>query len=253
MTSVAGGHNVNLPLDLELPMFENVLVGVDGDGGGRDAIALARRLGGERSRYQLMNVVSPPVVASGAALWMAASCRYAEDLLERERRETGIDATLATDCGRSPARALHDHAIRAGNDVIVVGASHRNQLLRALLADDAIGTVDGSSCAIAIAPPGYRPPDGPWMTIAVEDDGSVQSSQGDVVDVLTDLSAEVDLLIIGTRGQRRRGRWTNSSTARRLAARTRCPLLILPTDARVATTATGALSAEPHDLSRQAA
>jgi nucleotide-binding universal stress UspA family protein len=296
-------------------MFENVLVGVDGGDGGRDAIALARQLGGERARYVLMNVVSWPVLGSGAALWLAASCRFAEELLERERSETGIDATLATDCGRSPARALHDRAHREGSDLIVVGASHRHQLLRVLLGDNAIATVDGSPCAIAIAPSGYRARHGTWTTIAVGDDGSAQSSramgvarrlssahhaaiqavsvigpenlsyrelvlpdwspvadrpqesrqaqldagrgvhgrvlQGDAVDVLADLSDEVDLLIIGTRGQGRLGRWINGSTAHRLAARTRCPLLILPSNRRAATADPDTPSPELRTLSRQ--
>jgi nucleotide-binding universal stress UspA family protein len=280
-------------------MFENVMVGVDGGAGGRDAIALARRLGGERARYLLVNVVSPPVSGCGAALWSAASRRYGEELLRRERTATGIDASLATDCSRSAARALHERALREGCDLIVVGASHRHQLLRVLLGDHAIATLDGSPCAIAIAPSDYRPRHGAWTTIAVGDDGSAQSSraqevarglsdaghtavqaisvigpenlsyreltladwspvaerlqesrqaqldadhgvhgrvlQGDAVDVLADLSEEVDLLIIGTRGQGRLGRWINGSTARRLAAQTRCPLLILPSSPPAAT------------------
>jgi nucleotide-binding universal stress UspA family protein len=60
--------------------------------------------------------------------------------------------------------------------------------------------------------------------------------EGDAVDVLTDVSCEVDLLIVGTRGQGRLGRWINGSTARRLAGRTRCPLLILSPNPRAATT-----------------
>jgi nucleotide-binding universal stress UspA family protein len=275
-----------------------VLVGVDGGGGGRDAIALARQLGGERARYLLMNVVSRPALGRGAAVWLAASCRYAEELLKRERGETGIDAKLATGWGCSPARALHDRALREGCDLVVVGASHRHHLLRLLLGDDAIATVDRSPCAIAIAPSGYRARHGDWTTIAVGDDASARSAraldvarglssahhaaiqavsvigpenlsyrelmlpdwspaadrlensrqaqldatrdvhgrvlQGDAVDVLADLSNEVDLLIVGTRGQGPARRLINGSTARRLAARTACPLLILPSGSRSA-------------------
>jgi len=294
-------------------MFENVLVGVDGGGGGRDAIALARQLGGERARYLLMNVVSRPALVRGAAIWLAASCRYAEELLERERSETGIAAQLATGCDRSPARALHVRALREGSDLVVVGASHRNHLLRLLLGDDAIATVDGSPCAIAVAPSGYRDRPGAWTTIAVGDDGSPQSARaldvarglssyhhaaieavsvigpenlsyrelvlpdwspaadrladsrqaqlnatrgvhgrvlhGDAVDVLADLSDEVDLLIVGTRGQGRLGRLINGSTARRLAARTRCPLVILPSVTRAAAAELDGPSPDPHPRS----
>lgn len=282
-------------------MFENVLVGVDGGGGGRDAIALARQLGGERARYLLMNTVSRPPLGRGAAVWLPACCRYAEELLERERSETGIDAGLAIGWERSPARALHDRALREGSDLVVVGASHRHHLLRLLLGDDAIAAVDRSPCAIAIAPSGYRARHGAWTTIAVGDDGSPQSAralnvarglsssrhaaiqavsvigpenlsyrelmlrewsaaagriqdsgqaqldttrgvegrvpQDDAVDLLADLSDEVDLLIVGTPRQGPVRRWINGSTARRLAGRTRCPLLILPSNSRAATVA----------------
>jgi nucleotide-binding universal stress UspA family protein len=273
-------------------MFENVLVGVDGGDGGRDAIVLAQRLGGQRADFLLMNVFSRPAVRAGAPIWVAACCRYAEDVLSRERDETGIDAELVTCCNHSPARALHDRAVREGCDLVVVGASHRHHLLGLTLGDDALATVDGSPWAIAIAPSGYRDHRAAWKTIAVGDDGSAQSAralevarglssnhhaaiqavsvigpenlsyldltlpdwspvanrlenrrqvqldatrgvhgrvlQGDAVDVLADLSDAVDLLIVGTRGQGRLRRLINGSTACRLAARTRCPLLILP-------------------------
>lgn len=197
----------------------------------------------------------------------------------------------------------------------MVGASHRHQLPRLLLGDDAIATVDGSPCAVAIAPSGYRSRHRPWATIAVGDDGSSQSAraldvarelscahhseiqsvsvigpenlsyrelmlpdwspvaerladsrqaqldatrgvhgrvlQGEAVEVLADLSEEVDLLIVGTRGQGRMGRLINGSTARRLASRTCCPLLILPSTPRPAAVepdppSANARAASPH-------
>ncbi len=297
-------------------MFKNVLVGVDGGTGGRDAITLARQLGGGRARYLLMNVVSRPAYGRVAAVWVAASCRYAEELLMRERSETGIDAELATSCGRSPARALHDRALREGSDLVVVGASHHHQLQRLSPGDDAIATAERAPCAIAIAPSGHHARPATWARIAVGDDGSAQSAraleiarelsrdqpsaieavsvigpenlsyrelmlpdwspvaerledtrqtqlnaargvhgrvlQGDAVDVLADLSEEVDLLIVGTRGQGRMGRWINGSTACRLATRAHCPLLILPSTRCRATPAAGAPSNDDHAASTQA-
>ncbi len=296
-------------------MFKNVLVGVDGGSGGRDAIALARQLGGARARYLLLNVFSRPAMGSGAALWLAASCRYAEEMLERERRETGIDAELVTTCNRSPARALQERALRDGMDLVVVGASHRHHLPRLLFGDDAIATIDGSPCAIAIAPADYRTRGTDWKTIAVGDDGSPESAralhvarglapahhaeiqavsvigpenlsyrelmlpdwspvterledqrqtklaaargvharvlQGDAGEILVDLSEEVDLLIVGTRGQGTMKRWLNGSTARRLAARARCPLLILPANPLPAPAEPDAPSPDPRALSPQ--
>jgi hypothetical protein len=101
-------------------MFDNVLVGVDGGPGGRDAIALARQLGGEHAHYVLMNVFSAPAVRCGAALWLATSSRYAEELVQRERSESGITAELVTGYGQSPARALRERALCAGSDLVGV-------------------------------------------------------------------------------------------------------------------------------------
>ena len=63
--------------------------------------------------------------------------------------------------------------------------------------------------------------------------------QDDAVDLLADLSDEVDLLIVGTPRQGPVRRWIKNAgcTARRLAGRTRCPLLILPSNSRAATVA----------------
>lgn len=69
-------------------------------------------------------------MGDGAAVWLAGSCRYAEELLERERSQTGIDAELATGCDHSPARALHDRALREGSDT--VGDDGSAQSARAL-------------------------------------------------------------------------------------------------------------------------
>ena len=69
------------------------------------------------------------------------------------------------------------------------------------------------------------------------------------VDLLADLSDEVDLLIVGTRRQGPVRRWINDSTARRLAGRTRCPLLILPCNSRAATVAPAGPSRDPRALS----
>jgi nucleotide-binding universal stress UspA family protein len=51
--------------------------------------------------------------------------------------------------------------------------------------------------------------------------------RGDAVELLVELSGEVDLLVVATRGQGRIKRMLNGSTAHRLAAAVRCPLLIL--------------------------
>jgi nucleotide-binding universal stress UspA family protein len=272
-------------------MFTNVLVGVDGRDGGRDAIALAQDLGGPRARYVLANAVSCSIPGRAGAFWLGTARRCAQTLLEEERHHARLATSTVVACGPSPARALHDVAVNEHADLVVVGAGHHRNLPRALLGDDALGTLDRSPCAVAVAPGGYRQHPGGWTTIGVGDDGSELGDRalevacelshlhhttvralsvvgpeslsykelmvadwpsvadgvgarrqkrlrawpdveadvlrGDAVELLVELSEEVDLLVVATRGQGRIKRMLNGSTAHRLASAVGCPLLIL--------------------------
>ena len=66
-------------------MFKNVLVGVDGRPGGRDAIALARLLGDPGAKLTLVFVRSTDI---------AEDVAESEELLERERSAAGLEAEL---------------------------------------------------------------------------------------------------------------------------------------------------------------
>jgi len=290
-------------------MFENVLVGVDGRDGGRDAIALARDLAGGRARYLLANAISAAAGGRAGAMWLATSYRYAQALLDREREQAGIAAETTTLCDSSPARALHELAVRERADLIVVGAGHRRHLSRVLLGDDALRVADRPPSAVAIAPAGYRTDPGGWQTIGVGDDGSTLADQavalacelghvhhatvrvlsvigpeslsyreltladwsraadrlehrrrarldalpgvksevmqGDPVEVLLELSGDLDLLVVVTRALGRVGRLLNGSTTRQLAAGARCPLLILPPGFKPAAAWPGEPSRDP--------
>jgi nucleotide-binding universal stress UspA family protein len=272
-------------------MFKKVLVGVDGHDGGRDAIALAQDLGGPHARYVFANVVSGLIAGRAGAFWLATNTRCAQTLLDDERDHAGIAARTIVGCDASPGRALHQLASREQADLIVVGAGHRRSLARVLLGDDALGTLESSPCAVAVASSGYRDHPDRWTTIGVGDDGSelgdralevacelshvhhaavralsivgpeslsykelmladwspvadrveerrrarlrawpdvkAEVLRGDAVELLIELSEEVDLLVVATRGQGRIKRMLNGSTAHRLAAGVRCPLLIL--------------------------
>jgi nucleotide-binding universal stress UspA family protein len=85
----------------------------------------------------------------------------------------------------------------------------------------------------------------------VTDDVHGRVPEGDAVDVLVDVSDEVDLLIVGSCGHGRTGRLINGSTARRLAARTPCPLLVLPSNPEAATVPHEPSSSDPRALSPQ--
>ena len=61
------------------------------------------------------------------------------------------------------------------------------------------------------------------------------ATYGDPGEELAAFSAELDLLIVGSRGYGPAGRLFNGSTSNYLARRSRCPLLVLPRKARDAT------------------
>lgn len=73
-------------------MFNNVLVGIDGEDGGRDALALARTLVGESGRLTLAHVYP-----GDAFIWRGTSPAYQaaeeEDVLCGEHSDSQADQT----------------------------------------------------------------------------------------------------------------------------------------------------------------
>lgn len=138
-------------------MFENVIVGVDGRENGRDAIALASRLVAEGGKLTLAHVHSADLrafQAIGPEL-VAEEEQSSQELLQRERAETGVQAELLSITTATPGRGLHEQAEARGADLIVVGSCSRGLLGRAMLGDDARAALNGTPCAVAIAARGF--------------------------------------------------------------------------------------------------
>jgi nucleotide-binding universal stress UspA family protein len=161
-------------------MFENVLVGVDGRQGGRDAIALAQRLTADGARLTLAHAIAErahPLAAitpSAAAEERAA----AEKLLERERTAAGLEAELvALEC-TTPGAGLHRQAEAQSADLIVVGSSSRGMIGRAALGDDTRGALNGAPCAVAIAARAYAERPIPLAKVGVAYNWSPESAAG---------------------------------------------------------------------------
>lgn len=158
-------------------MFDNVLVGVDGHEGGRDAIALARALVTEGGELTLAYVYrgdahrwrgsSPP--------FEAAEEQDTHQLLGGVAEDAGIDAQVRSHGATSVGHGLHDLAETIGADLIVVGSSRRGLLGRVLLADDTRAALNGAPCAVAIAPAGYAGESAVLHTIGVGYNGSPES------------------------------------------------------------------------------
>ncbi len=133
-------------------------------------------------------------------------------------------------------------------DLLVVGAAHRGPLGRVLLGDDASSTPDGVKCAVAIAPRGLA--SNPVTHHELARTGSYDARavrifeerkhlvtyagvdaevlEGDAGEAFTELSGDVDLIVLGSRGQGLWGRLANGSTSAYLVRDASCPVFILP-------------------------
>lgn len=232
-------------------------------------------------------------------------------MLDGERERLGVRATTVVLVDRSVPGGLRSVVARYGADLLVVGCTHRGRSGRVLLGDDALRSMNGARCAVAIAPRCVSAATG-WRTIAVGDDGSPESAlalaaarglatrfgatvrdctvvgpaslgyralanmdltdaiairvskerrrlaghagvqvevlEGDAGEALAELGHEVDLLVIGSRGQGPWGRLVCGSTGEYLARHATCPVLVLPRGLSASPTAhaPGGPSPDPH-------
>lgn len=132
-------------------MFRNVLIGVDGRQGGRDAMALATRLAASGATLTLAHVETAPV---GVVTRMDRT--RSDQLLSREREAAGLDAqSLNAEnlvCfALTVGGGLHELAEDHGADLLVVGSTHRGLVGRLALGDDCAGALNGAPCAVAVA------------------------------------------------------------------------------------------------------
>src|SRR3954454_969104 len=159
-------------------MFKQIVVGVDGREGGRDAVALAQLLlaaGGELTLAPVVSADPDPRRGAGAA-WGAPEAQRAEALLEAVREETGVEAHLCWRASASGGRGLHELCDVIGADLMAVGSSRRGLLGRVLIGDDTSAALNGASCSIAVAPTNYSQQSPALREIGVGYDGSPESA-----------------------------------------------------------------------------
>src|SRR5690348_14816228 len=99
-------------------MFDNVIVAIDDDEGGLDALALGEALASGRAALTLAHV------EAGQARH-AARDAAPQGPLTSVRAPDGAERPLVVLGAPSPAPALHDFASGNGADLLVVGASRR--------------------------------------------------------------------------------------------------------------------------------
>ena len=155
-------------------MFTNVLVGVDGRQGGRDAIALAKQLTALEG-HMVFGHICPVISGRGGGLAIPLERQEAEELLIREREATATQAELVTAVDSSVGGGLHWMAEHVAADLLVVGSSYRGLLGRVFMGDQTSHALNGAPCAVAIAPLGYAPTAHRFAVIGVGYDGSAES------------------------------------------------------------------------------
>jgi nucleotide-binding universal stress UspA family protein len=157
-----------------VPVFHNVLVGVDGRSNGRDAITLASRLADPDATLTLAHVHGglSHLVTSGLT---HTGGEASQELLERERSAGGVDAQLISVTAPTPGEGLHQQAERQGADLLVVGSSDRAVFGRAMLGDDTRAALNGAPCAVAIAARGYAEQPSTLGVIGVAYNGTPES------------------------------------------------------------------------------
>jgi nucleotide-binding universal stress UspA family protein len=138
-------------------MFTTIVVGVDGLQGGRDALALARRIG-ELAGGELVAVhVHPyePFPLRGLRLDIEALAREdAQALLDGQLAEAGVRARAIVTAETSPGRGLHRIADELEADLVVIGAPHRGPVGRVVAGDTARAVIQGATRPTLVARPG---------------------------------------------------------------------------------------------------
>ena len=136
-------------------MFNRVLVGIDEQTRGRDAIALARRLASADAEITFAHIYPPVVSATNVNGDSPMDAAAATALLRSAAAEAGINAH--TNCAPSVSvsdglRAIADHL---DADLLVIGSTTRSRLTRALFGNFTTDTLATACCTVAVAPQGY--------------------------------------------------------------------------------------------------
>ncbi|HJS96982.1 MAG TPA: universal stress protein [Solirubrobacteraceae bacterium] len=158
----------------ESSRFGNVLIGVDGSPAGRDAIALGAMLRSPHGRLTLAHVSVTNLVSDLSSDTKSARAD-ARDMLERERAQAGVIVQVRVIASRSVGRGLHQLAEESAADLLVVSSCRRGMLGRVFIGDDARSSLNGASCAVAVAPDGYAESTASPKTVGVAYNGTTEA------------------------------------------------------------------------------
>ena len=159
-------------------MFDNVVIGVDDYEAGRDAIELAKQLVSLDGELLLLyvEVVMRAPGPDTYPEWQLDDRRHALERLASVRDGAHAPAQLLTVQAGSVAGGLHE-AVRRQGDLLVIGASRRDEFERTFVGDDTRQVLQDAPSAVAVAPRGYAARVRSLDTIGVGYDGSPESEQ----------------------------------------------------------------------------
>ena len=137
-------------------MYDNVVIGTNGQSGGHDAARLARSLAPNAANFTLayVGMITPVAHATNLELELADH----DDLpriLDAERQICGENTAITRIYAGSVGAGLEDVAAQVNADLIVVGASQRHGIARLLSGDDVKSVLHQTQRAVAVAPSGH--------------------------------------------------------------------------------------------------
>lgn len=143
-----------------LTVFTSIVIGVDGKGGGDDAVALASVLGRGAEKWAVVHV----------------SAAEAPHIVERDRELLGHpDADVLLIDAASVGIGLDNVATERGADLVVIGSVHHGAIGRVLMGDDAASVLHHARQPVALAPKGFRDDPAPPKTVGVAYNGAPDS------------------------------------------------------------------------------
>ncbi len=171
-------------------MFDNAVVGVDGREGGREAIALAKRLVSADARVALANVYGDGLLLRAGGVPLATEHEDSQRRLAGAAQSGWRLAETVSKRADSVGKGLHELAFERSADLLVVGSCHHGLIGRVLMGDDTRAAFNGAPCALAIAPRGYAPREDDELpgAVCVAYDGSPSSDRA--LDVARGLAAQ---------------------------------------------------------------
>lgn len=157
-------------------MFTTIVVGVDGLQGGRDALALAQRIGDVAGGQLVAVHVHPyePFPLRGLRTDVEALAQEeAQTLLDGQLAEAGVPARAIATADTSPGRGLHRIVDGLEADLIVIGSPHRGPVGRVVAGDTARAVIQGATRPVLVARRSATPFAG--RVVGVGYDGSPES------------------------------------------------------------------------------